>query len=59
MLASISFSICNVTMGEISALGVLGLANYNTGALLFTIGYFVVNHFRKNKKKAQKSDNDG
>lgn len=60
MSASISFSICNVTLGEISTLGVFGLANYNTGALIFTVVWFIIRYFRMNKKMAQKSkDNDG
>ena len=51
LLASVSFAICNITIGQVSSLGFAGLYDYNTGALLFTGGYFVKKHI-KNRRKA-------
>lgn len=41
-LALLTFTLCNLTIAEISALGVQGMYFYNSGALVTSILYFVI-----------------
>jgi len=58
LLASVSFATCNICIGEISALGIKGLFDYNTGALLFTGGYFVIKHIKNRRVAGNRQTGD-
>ena len=41
MIATLSFSTCNIFIGEISDLGMQSVNYFCTGSLFFSIGYFI------------------
>ena len=41
MAAMISFSLCNICLGELSTLGIKSIDYYCTGALIFALAYLI------------------
>lgn len=45
MISAACFALCNLFIGEIAPLGIAGNYYYNTGALVFSGGYFIKKRF--------------
>ena len=51
LIATVCFCSCNLMIGELSGLGLPMLYYYNSGSLVFTVGYFIQRKCRANPLK--------
>ena len=55
MAAAITFAACDLLIGELGSLGLYGNYYYNTGGLIFSIGYFIKTRACASSKEEKKA----